>query len=267
LRITIGRKLAFGFTLVLVIFLVSGLFSNLVSRRVTAETREVVETELIAARELSQLYEAFTRMRLEFDIAVTYGRLSQEDIQHINDAFDEGAAAIERLLALRLPGATLERIYAHIDDLDLVYRRCMDGIGTARTNPGNVAEIQRAKRDIDNLLAEQIFVTLHGFRDDAVSRAEAHAASVSNLSARNTFVTLLFLVIGALIGIVAAFVISRGISRAARELSRAAERMSLGDLDVTVAVDTKDEMADLADSFERMKESLRAAVERLRKRT
>jgi HAMP domain-containing protein len=64
-----------------------------------------------------------------------------------------------------------------------------------------------------------------------------------------------------------AFFISRGITRAARHLAIAAESISRGDLDVPIEVKTGDEMQDLAESIERMRSSLKAAIERLRRRT
>jgi methyl-accepting chemotaxis protein len=77
-------------------------------------------------------------------------------------------------------------------------------------------------------------------------------------------------VVGAVALVIAtasSYVISRGITRAARHLSAAAESMSRGDLDVAIEVKTGDEMQDLAEALERMRASLKAAIERLRRRT
>jgi methyl-accepting chemotaxis protein len=67
--------------------------------------------------------------------------------------------------------------------------------------------------------------------------------------------------------VLSAYYISRGITRAARHLAAAAESISRGDLDVPIEVRTGDEMQDLADSIERMRASLKAAIERLRRRS
>jgi methyl-accepting chemotaxis protein len=73
-------------------------------------------------------------------------------------------------------------------------------------------------------------------------------------------------VLAIVIAVVAAFLISRGITQAARDLAAAAESISRGDLDVPIEVKTGDEMQDLAESIERMRTSLKAAIERLRRR-
>ena len=49
-------------------------------------------------------------------------------------------------------------------------------------------------------------------------------------------------------------------------LTEVADRISLGDLDTKIEIRSSDEVGMLAESFDRMQESLRAAIERLRKK-
>lgn len=60
--------------------------------------------------------------------------------------------------------------------------------------------------------------------------------------------------------------VARGVARPVLELSRAADQISLGDLDAKVGVRSRDEIGTLAESIERMRTSLKAAIERLRTR-
>ena len=50
------------------------------------------------------------------------------------------------------------------------------------------------------------------------------------------------------------------------KLTRTADRLSLGELDVPVSASSNDEMGDLAEALERMRLSLKSAIERLRRR-
>ena len=50
------------------------------------------------------------------------------------------------------------------------------------------------------------------------------------------------------------------------KLTRTADRLSLGELDLPVSASTNDEMGDLAEALERMRLSLKSAIERLRRR-
>ncbi|NIO04396.1 MAG: HAMP domain-containing protein [Proteobacteria bacterium] len=62
------------------------------------------------------------------------------------------------------------------------------------------------------------------------------------------------------------FWFSRTIIRPILDLTRVANRISMGDLDTTVEVKSRDEVGLLAESFSRMQESLRAAIVRLKKK-
>jgi predicted Zn finger-like uncharacterized protein len=78
----------------------------------------------------------------------------------------------------------------------------------------------------------------------------------------------LFFVLGmmAILGSVAFFLLARNISRPVKQLTDAARRISLGEIDLPVNVKGGGEIAELADSIERMRFSVSSAIERLRKR-
>jgi methyl-accepting chemotaxis protein len=81
---------------------------------------------------------------------------------------------------------------------------------------------------------------------------------------RNTIlVTFLPIVIAFLI----ALLIGRGLTRNVLALTEAADRLSKGDLDTTVDVRSNDELGDLSDAFERLRVSLRLAMNRLRRKS
>jgi HAMP domain-containing protein len=63
-----------------------------------------------------------------------------------------------------------------------------------------------------------------------------------------------------------ALIFSRSLSKSIIRLTEAADTISLGEFDVPVHKKSNDELGDLAEALERMRLSLRAAVERLRRR-
>ena len=76
---------------------------------------------------------------------------------------------------------------------------------------------------------------------------------------------------GAALGIVLlalalAVFISATITRPLKHLAEVADRMSLGELDVEIDVEGRNEVGQLAESLRRMQASLRSAIERLRQR-
>jgi methyl-accepting chemotaxis protein len=70
--------------------------------------------------------------------------------------------------------------------------------------------------------------------------------------------------LGALLGIIYAY--SSSVIRPIRLLSEVADKISMGDLEVTVNVEGEGEVARLGQSIERMRTSVKTAMERLEKR-
>ena len=64
-------------------------------------------------------------------------------------------------------------------------------------------------------------------------------------------------------GLIFSLMVTRGITRRVLGLKEIADRVSLGDLETPVAMESNDELGDLARALERMRASLRAAMVRL----
>ncbi|MBU0987648.1 MAG: HAMP domain-containing protein, partial [Proteobacteria bacterium] len=58
----------------------------------------------------------------------------------------------------------------------------------------------------------------------------------------------------------------RALSRPIIKLTDAADRISVGELDVEIDTNRKDEIGDLAEAVARMQDSIRLSIERLRQR-
>jgi methyl-accepting chemotaxis protein len=58
----------------------------------------------------------------------------------------------------------------------------------------------------------------------------------------------------------------RAMSKPIKELTLAADRISVGELDVTIKTQRKDEIGDLAEAISRMQESIRLSIDRFRRR-
>jgi methyl-accepting chemotaxis protein len=80
------------------------------------------------------------------------------------------------------------------------------------------------------------------------------------------FAYLLLAVTVALV-LVVAWLLARSLVSPIRELTNAADRMSLGELNVEIKTSTRDEIGQLAEAIRRMQDSLRLSIERLRRRT
>jgi HAMP domain-containing protein len=96
-----------------------------------------------------------------------------------------------------------------------------------------------------------------------VQEMEAKAAAISTKTRNTVFGILLGTLI--LIGLVVALY-GRLLTSRIRSLTDVAERISVGDMDAEIRIDSKDELGDLAEAVGRMQESIRLSIERLRRR-
>jgi HAMP domain-containing protein len=69
-----------------------------------------------------------------------------------------------------------------------------------------------------------------------------------------------------LVAIAVAVAVARNLSRPILALTAAADRISLGKLDAPVIATSRDELGELAEALERMRQSLKLSIERLRRR-
>jgi len=81
---------------------------------------------------------------------------------------------------------------------------------------------------------------------------------------RHAVLPLVGLLVGALAaGLALTIFLTRGIARRALRLKEVADRVSMGDLETAVGIESNDEIGDIACSVERMRASLKAAMARL----
>ena len=95
------------------------------------------------------------------------------------------------------------------------------------------------------------------------TRTYQHIDAVTN---QTVHIFLLTMILTVIFAVLLSVLFSRRVTQPLLHLADVADRISLGELDVKVASRTNDEIGVLADSIRRMQISLRAAVERLRKR-
>ena len=89
---------------------------------------------------------------------------------------------------------------------------------------------------------------------------------IVNRAERTRIVFLIVMGVSLIVVILVTSMYSRTIVQPIVYLTDVADRISLGDLDTKIEIRSSDEVGMLAESFDRMQESLRAAIERLRKK-
>ncbi|MFP4050419.1 MAG: HAMP domain-containing protein [Thermoplasmata archaeon] len=162
----------------------------------------------------------------------------EQPMKEISDAMDRSITE------------TTEKTNQQIDDLNnTLSNEISDLEGSITTSKGNIQDNmenkkEETKQDISNSVDDQ---------EDSVGE------SVSQL--QNTVVISVVVILALVAG--SAYVIADRIVSPIKELTDIADRVSQGEMDLAVEVEAKDEIGELAESFNRMINSLKVAMEAL----
>jgi methyl-accepting chemotaxis protein len=267
MKLTIGRKLGIvtGITLAFMLIAIAANVAGL--NTVRASTRRSVE-QLRAAEAYKDLVASQSRSYSALFEYVADGEA--DDLQVYQAARQQSEELTEPALAYcngchPSRASDIQTILEALQSQQASSGRLMDEALTAyQTNPADAAAIAAKVQAAEGVVASQLSVanqvqTSHGaFIDEQLALDERQAA------------TLLGVNMGlGLVAIIAsgwlAVRISGGIVRSITSLRNAADGMSRGELDTPIELHTGDEMEDMAGSIERMRASLKAAMDRLRR--
>jgi methyl-accepting chemotaxis protein len=94
---------------------------------------------------------------------------------------------------------------------------------------------------------------------------ESALGEAERTQTRTLFLMAGFTIAAAILGLMLAWWLVRSVTRPVRHLVEVADNMSMGDLDMPIEVTSRDEIGELQESIERMRVSLKTALERLKK--
>ena len=269
---TIGRKLALGFSVLIVLLLLDSLFFLYTVRRINAD---VVQLARVESRLDRLTLEMQASVRRTVRNALSYEEDADPDDRSrvAESAADfQGFAArflrtaetdTERVAAEAAIGlfaehmAVTNRLLDTVDELDLVE------LGTA------AEELRVEQRTLEELLAYDLENVDRVLGEDLglLIRAELLAARDDIAESYRTAIvwTVLVTIGGLMVGGMTAFGITRSIAGPIRQLTRDAIRISRGDLSQPVTVSSGGEVGVLAEALNQMTESLTEAsgLERL----
>ncbi len=227
--------------------------------------------DLIGLQEVAQASDNISEMLDEERISIGQYPLSGNEeiltrISLAQESYDQNWNLIVNNLGDKQP-----QLIADIESARGTYKAMLDEIiSEYQSNP---ADNQSA-----NILKDAINYYLQNLSPKYSDLIEPELAELSRLteieraSARtNSFVAQSVLVLSVIVGIAVIFVVisatifSRRLLNSITEIINAANAISRGDLDVPIAVNQTGEIGDLAKAIDRMRTSLKAAIERLRR--
>jgi len=269
MKLTIARKLFIGFGILVFLLIIIAVFSANSLNQTQTLTSDLIEYQKVV-QATNQCKEAIFTSRV--GIVQSYLTGTRSGLSRTATARADYDSWWEVIKEYRTIGKA--QLLHDIEVIRLEYDRRLDqAITSLNANPDaldegdpDVLDIINANLDFaDSYAYSTMLPALDRLYEPELKALEELAISAERRSSIMTTLAVLFGFSSVIVGAAAAYLISRGITRSTSELSKAADAISRGDLDVPIKINTGDEMEDLADSIERMRNSLRAAIERLRR--
>ncbi len=260
MRLTIGRKLGLGFGIPLVLLALIGVGVFIGFTTLTNATRDSIQAQQTIESVERGMRLLLTERTLLSHHFATGDEVAASDTRE--DYMQEWALVVDNTDAQYSDKVEV------IERAVTLYHQYLDKAqSTYEANPGNISGALLELDEADIFFIQIVKPAI----DDLLTAADVELIQLVDIMENQIIdimrVAILVVIIGIIIGVLSGLTISRGLTRAALYLSSAAESISRGDMDSPIIAETGDEMEDLARSIERMRVSLKAAIERLRRKT
>ncbi|WDZ96690.1 methyl-accepting chemotaxis protein [Herbaspirillum sp. WKF16] len=263
-NLNMARKLAFSFTVVIVLTVMLGLFSVSRLKEVNKASSEIVSKWMPSIEAAREIQNSLPLMRISELELVTAVQPSERDaankaIKARADILARQRAAYEQRISEpeeRAQYAQFSKSYAAYMELDKQLAEMAANQQYDETRAlfnGDSGKLFRGM--VANLEA---IVKANGAGSARADQAASHVYKVAQV--------LIFSLLGAavLIAFALALVVGRNVSRPLREAVEVAQRVSRGDLTVRIRAGSRDETGRLMEALRAMNESLRDIVSEVR---
>lgn len=262
MRLTIARKLSIAFGVILALMAAVALVGVVSLNRASAAAEEITESQVVM-QGLDRSLEYLLWERVELGRVWTRGETEHmARAEEIRAEFDAAWQVVQTHRGEEYP--------IMIDGVEREHELYVSLLGEAvalfEANPNDLAAVLAKVGEADDFFHRTLEPSTQLLREEEQARVQQTQASLRASVNRMVAVAATVGVIALIAGATAAYAISRGISRATSQLTLAADSISRGDLDIPIELKTGDEMETLAESIERMRISLKAAIERMRRR-
>ncbi len=267
----IGKKLIGGFLLVAAIAVTIGLIGYM-------NIKKLAEQKMPSQEALLTLADAESRVIIG-ERGLLIRRLFTDpktrDAQYVfmDQAFKEMDDSKKTYESLPM-GTEEERLWKEYTSLWDSWKKDHDAMlaladGKAKFVDTGVAVEDARMTDLDTKLMEASLASRASWlaSNETLKKLKVAANEAATQAARaSQMLMLVLMVIGGLIAVILGVFISRIISRPISDLAAIADKLALGDMNVTVEAETNDEIGDLTRSFEKMIDSIKdkaAAAEQI----
>lgn len=257
-NLKIATKLIIGFIIVALIAGIVGIISLKNLNMISEAEKLMYEENALGLNHAGQAATYFQRVRLsvaEFIGAEDY-EVREESVNNINRYISQADDYLD-LYAGTIKSGGGESLLNYLKSHWVKYKALVANI-ISLVESGN-------KEEALSISKGETAIVEKSLQDDFDKLFEHNATGVKGRSIQNTKLIesasqkmIIIVISGVLLSIVLGYLISRVISRPIKKMVVAADKLALGDVNVTVKADTKDEVGKLEESFAKMIENIRS---------
>jgi signal transduction histidine kinase len=264
-EMTIRRRLIFSFSAILLLLglnLIIYFWSDLRRQSAFEEVRRAIAIENHLSSVERQLNDFHKQVTLLSPIGIdpARDRASTEEIAQFNSGLDALGHEIEQIRTQNgnANAASFEEFASGVQQLSTSWRIFFTSLGRDQTRA--ITEVVLHSEPLAEQVLQHMLPRLQQDEKDRVAAAGTHFYDVARLTDRVT--VLIFLTSGVLGGLLA-FSVSRHFTRCIGGLKTGADALGAGNLDHRILLSSRDELGDLADTFNGMAARLREAHDEL----
>jgi methyl-accepting chemotaxis protein len=260
-NLKISNKILVGFMTVLILVLGLGVFSLYMMSRIKEKTNDITLNWLPSVYYVSAMNKNISDLRIkEYRHILTFTDnemdLIELDLKKLKDEFDSNTKNYVKLIS----SDEEQKLYDNFKDLyDQYWVEHAKILKVSRQNLTDSAKKMmwgKSKELYDaanNLLLKDVELNKKGGDDATVAANSTYANS--------QLVVIIFIVLAILLSIAVAIFIARLISSGVDKIQVAAKKISEGDMNVDLAINSNDEIGNLAKAFQKMKEAVSKLIE------
>lgn len=256
----IGVKLILSFLIVACIAGAIGVIGVINIRDIDNLDSKLYETMTVPLGELVVIVESYQRMRGNVkDIILS---ISEEEIKDYenrimerNQEFNINLESFEKTLLTEEGSNLVNGVFEYKKQYDLIVADIIK-----QTTAGNSEEALALMKGEGDRIRLEIEKALKRLAEIKIAAAKDTAESNARTADGATVQTIIILITGMAISIFFGVFISSSIKKPLNKIVDVSKRVADGDLDVTVDIDTRDEIGVLAQAFRRMTDNINDAM-------
>lgn len=253
----ISTKLIAGFLVMALIAASLGVFSLFNIYKLNKADTKLYEVNTLGVHYSSSAGTYFQRIRY---------LLLEMTLFESKDERDETVAKVQNFIA------TIEELLGNYGQTitDEEHQKEYDELlATLQEFKGYCEQIYQASetgdmREIEHILMVEADSSIMNLKDglealllDNVNNAKLASEGNTDLANKTAFIMLIFIILGAATSVMLGIIIARSISKPIGKVVEAAEKLTLGDVNVDVNYDRNDEIGKLAEAFRKMTDNIR----------